>query len=195
MKKDAYTTYEVSKICHVTMKTIAEWVKTGKLIAQKTLGGHRRIKHADLIFFLKQNNIPIPDELEPAKPVRILVIDDEIHIINYIIRVFQTSYPDNSYMISSANDGFEAGKQILSFKPDLIMLDLHLPGIDGFKVCENIKSDPLTKHIKIVVVTGDNSEETHNRVIKLGADGYIKKPFQIETLLEEIKKLNILTGA
>ena len=64
MKKNAYTTCEIGEICGVTIQTVIQWEKNGKLRAFKTLGGHRRIREADLVDFLKANKIPLPDKLE-----------------------------------------------------------------------------------------------------------------------------------
>ena len=189
MKQKNITTYQVSNICGVTMPTVVNWIEQGKLPAYKTLGGHRRVKKDDLIEFLKKNKIPLPDELAKEWGCRILIVDDEKEIIELISKLIIKSQPH--CMLSSAKDGFQAGRQIISFKPDLIILDLNLPGVDGFEVCKGIKSDPLTKHIKILAITGYHSEKTKKRILSYGADAYLSKPFDNEELIKNLGEMLI----
>lgn len=185
--KSAYTTYEVAQICNVTMRAVAKWVNSGKLLAFKTPGGHRRIKEDDLVSFLKQHNIPFPDELKDKGFRKILIVDDEKEVINLVTKLLKKI--DANYKIYSAMNGFEAGKQASSLKPDLLILDLKLPGIDGFEVCKNVKKDPETKAIKILAITGYPSEEVKKKIINCGADDYLGKPFDIDDFAERVKKL------
>ena len=188
MNKDNLTTHQISKICGVTMMTVIRWIEQGKLSAYKTLGGHRRVKKDDLIGFLRKNKIPLPDELTKEWSCRILVVDDEQSIISLISRILKKSHPD--CVLSFAMDGFEAGKQAISFKPDLIILDLKLPGVDGFEICRKLKSDPKTEHIKILAITGYPSEETKKRILSCGADAYLPKPFDNEEFIGIIRKIS-----
>lgn len=184
MSKSAYTTYEVSKICNVTMKTITEWVNEGELPAFKTLGGHRRIKEDDLISFLKQNNIPFTEDLRDKQFRRVLIIDDEPKIIKFIAEILRKQYP--KIELDSAIDGFEAGKKVVNFKPDLVILDLKLPGIDGFEVCRSIRKDEKLKHTKIIAITGYDTAETRKKIFKFGANDYLAKPFDMNKLMKKI---------
>ena len=83
----------------------------------------------------------------------------------------------------------EAGLKIASFKPQLVVLDLMMPGLNGFKVCEQVKSDPETQDIKVLVVTGYASEENISRALELGADGYLVKPLDTEELQDRVREL------
>jgi len=85
-----------------------------------------------------------------------------------------------------ASDGFAAGIQVAEFKPGFIILDLLMPGMDGFEVCKRIKGNPETSHIKILAVTGYDTTENRDRIMAEGADAYMTKPFDLNTLLEVI---------
>lgn len=88
-----------------------------------------------------------------------------------------------------ASDGFEVGINVMSFKPGLIILDLFMPGIDGFDVCKRIKEDRSTSHIKILVITGYDTSENRSRIIRERADYYLQKPLDRETILSAINLL------
>ncbi|MFA5858470.1 MAG: response regulator [Elusimicrobiota bacterium] len=189
MSKTAFTTHHISKICGVTMPTVINWIEQGQLPAYKTLGGHRRVKQDDLIEFLKKNKFPLPDELAKEWSCRILIVDDEKGMINLITRLIKKSRPD--CILSSAMDGFEAGRQVVSFKPDIVILDLKLPGIDGFEVCRKLKFDPQTKHIKILAITEHHSEETKKKIPSYGADAYLSKPFDNKEFIMRLNNLGV----
>ena len=121
------------------------------------------------------------------KAPKILIVDDEKPIVNLIRRALLKDDPD--YNIYAADDGFEAGKQISVYKPDLVILDLMLPKIDGFSICKNIKSDDTTRHTKVLVITGFPSDARKKRILSCGADDYLEKPFDIEVLIEKLHDL------
>lgn len=187
MDKLDYTTHEISKICGVSITTIIDWIEQKKLPAYKTVGGHRRIKKEDLVSFLKTYNIPIPPNLVDKDSLRILIVEDDVSIIRFIVRIVKKM--KDEYEIAVAMDGFEAGKQVLAFKPDLVILDLMLPKIDGFEVCKNIRVDKATENIKILAITGYGTEENKRRIVICGANSYLIKPFDANDLKEKIKNL------
>jgi excisionase family DNA binding protein len=188
MSNEVFSTHHMSAICGVTMPTVINWIKQGKLPAYKTLGGHRRIKKNDAIEFLKKNKFPLPDELVKEWGCRILIVDDDKTIITLLTRLIKKNHVD--CIVGSAMDGYEAGRQILSFKPDLVILDLRLPGVDGFEICRKMKSDPQTGHIKILAITGYHTEETKKKILICGADAYLPKPFDNEEIIEHIRKMS-----
>ena len=116
MNSKKYTTFEIGDICGVAVSTITDWIESGKIKAYKTLGGHRRVAEEDLVCFLKQNNFPIPEEISPDRAKKILVIDDEEFMLDYIQKMLETA--EKKYEIALAANGFEAGDKINLFKPD-----------------------------------------------------------------------------
>lgn len=116
---------------------------------------------------------------------KILVVDDDPLIHELISEMLSA----HQYETEVASSGFEAGAKVIKFKPCLVILDLIIPGISGFKVCRLIKEDPDTSHIKILAITGYDTQENLDRIIEAGADGYLAKPVVMDALLQQIEDL------
>ena len=184
MVKNFYTTHEVSKFCDVYPTTVINWIKEGLLPAYTTPGGHRRIKREDILYLMKKNNMPIPDELQRASKGRVLVIDDDPKIL----RMIQTILSHEELAISTANSAFQAGLLISSWLPDIILLDFLMPEVDGFEVCRRLRADERTKDIPIIAVTAVKEAREIKKMYSCGITDYISKPFKSEDLVEKIKK-------
>ncbi len=111
---------------------------------------------------------------------KILVVDDEPEITE-IVESFLT---DAGYKVTIANSGSEAIKKAREFKPDVILLDIMMPGTDGYAVCHQIKKEPGFTNTPVIFLTGKDRQEDMGRSFKSGGDMYIKKPFSCERLLE-----------
>ncbi len=186
--KISFSTSEVAQYCHVTADTIRKWAEAGKIRVFKTPGGHRRIRRDDLIRFLRENNMPIHEDLGNAG-IKILVVDDEKAVISVIRRFLERA--ETPFQIEMAMDGFDAGQLVATFQPDVIFLDLRLPGLDGFEVTRRIKSNPDTSHIKIIAMTGYYQGEVANRVLELGAEMLLQKPFTPDDLRKALAKVGV----
>ncbi len=184
MRKKTYTTFKIAKMLDVYPSTVADWVDKGKLAAFNTPGGHRRVLEPDLIAFIKRHKMPLPAGLVPEK-IKILVVDDDPAILQ-LVTGFLTSVK-KGYEIFIAADGFEAGRLLGQHDPQLVVLDLKLPGIDGFEVCRQIKEQhSLTR---VLAITGYDTDENKQRIMKAGADAYLGKPFRMAKFLEECERL------
>ncbi|MBI5574310.1 MAG: response regulator [Elusimicrobia bacterium] len=205
------TTYQISQMVNADISTVIDWIDSGKLKAYKTPGGHRRIKWNDLIKFLKKYEMPIPDVIATASavslrgtavaiPKKILIVDDNEDILEFISRALKKFY--KNVKIETITEGFIAGKRIAEFKPDLLILDIKLPGMDGFAVLEHLKcsgrvslpdseetSQLHIKNMKILAITGYPSKETKEKILKAGADDYLMKPFTVEELKQKVENL------
>jgi len=117
---------------------------------------------------------------------RILVIDDEQEVVDLIMDTLKDQF---NFDISIAMDGFDAGKMLNVHFPDLVILDLHLPGINGFDLCKYIRTDPLHKGVKILAVTGYSSEANVKRILESGADACLAKPFHIDEFKTSVFRL------
>lgn len=193
MKHSSYTTHEVAGLCEVTIPGVIRWIKEGKLRAWRTPGGHRRIEPDDLLNFLKKYGMPMPAQLSKGGVKKILVVDDDEKLNRAICRLLQKIDP--GLRIESAADGFEAGQKSFELKPDLVILDLMLPGMDGFKVCENLKNEKRTKKPMVLAITGFDNEETRTKIFACGADEYLPKPFDLKTFAKVISRLLHITAA
>ena len=120
---------------------------------------------------------------QPRK--RILLIDD-VKLVHYLVE--SVLNPD-LYEVSSAKTAEEGLRKSREIRPDLMIVDLMLPGMDGFEVCRHIKGDPATKNIKIIVLSVKNKKEDIVKCFAMGADDYMVKPFSAAQLHERINKL------
>ena len=193
MEKDYVTIPEAAEFCSVGRTTMWRWVKSGKVKAATTPGGQHRIAKSDLQFLLSRlgaRALPEPGEVNPTHSsrkasARILVVDDDPSIRKMLTKIFEL----HGFQTNVAADGFEAGVKLVQFNPDLVLLDLYMPGMDGFEVCKQIKENPLTSRIKVLAVTGFDTKENRDRIMACGADGYLTKPVEKDRLLEEIEAL------
>ncbi|MFA4874399.1 MAG: response regulator [bacterium] len=184
--KDVLTTFEAARICRVSYNTIKNWIKRGLLSAYRTAGGHLRIQSDDLRVFCREHGIPMDEQAEPTRR-KVLVVDDE-DAIRAALHDALAKYPDK-LDIYEASDGFEAGSLMESVRPDIVILDLVMPGMDGFKVCQSIKRSPALSHVKIMVLTGFPSERNIERVSELGADICLSKPIDQKALFDSVSSL------
>ncbi|MFA4974321.1 MAG: response regulator [bacterium] len=185
-QKDVLTTFEAAKLCRVSYNTIKNWIKRGLLNAYRTAGGHLRINGEDLRAFCREHGIPMDDRAAPALR-KVLVVDDE-ESIRVAIQESLREYPEK-LEIYTASDGFEAGSFMESVRPDIVILDLVMPGMDGFKVCQSIRRSPALSHVKIMVLTGFGSDRNVDRATELGADICLSKPIDRAVLFENVAKL------
>jgi CheY-like chemotaxis protein len=187
----AFGTHDIARICNVTPPTAINWLEEGKIPFFTTGGGHRRVWDKDLLAFMRQHNLPIPPELASQGELVFLVVDDEEQNRKFISRAIKSSYPGSR--IEEAVNGFEAGHKVHTLLPTLVVLDIQLPEVNGIKVCEMMRADPDLRGIKIIAITGCDTEESKIQMMKAGADDFLAKPFTIGELTERIEKLLIAT--
>lgn len=116
---------------------------------------------------------------------KILLVDDDPNIL----KVLSMRLEKTGYEVDSISDGFMALEKIRKDRPDLIILDLMLPEIDGYKVCRMLKFDEAYKNIPVIMLTGRTQEEDRKKGLQMGADAYIVKPFESKNLLMKIEEL------
>ncbi|MFH1440656.1 MAG: response regulator [Candidatus Omnitrophota bacterium] len=116
---------------------------------------------------------------------KILLVDDEKDLVETVVFQLEAS----GYEVITAYDGQEALEKARKDNPDLIVLDLMLPKIDGYKVCRMLKFDEKYKNIPIIMFTARAQEQDKKLGLEVGANGYITKPFELEVLLAKIKEL------
>ena len=181
-----YSTTEAAKICQVTPGSVIRWIKEGKLETSLTAGGHRRIPSESLFSLLKKLRLPIPSELtteeESATP-RIMIIDDEVGMRQMLRWFLKENMPE--VLVEEAENGLDAGWKALQFHPDLVLLDLFMPGMDGFRFCELIKGNPELKDTRILVMSGHQTEEVRDKINQLGVD-VMYKPMDVDVLKQKI---------
>jgi len=182
------TTHQIASMLGVSDQSVANWVDAGHLLASRTPGGHRRIEVGDLVAFLREQGVSVPQELLPAS-MTILVVDDEPEVAESVADLLRHHCP--KYRVVTATDGFAAGRLVSDLLPDLVLLDLYMPGLDGFEVCRRIKSDPKTTDIMVVAMTAHHTDEAEQAITEAGAEVCFAKPLLGEALAEIICDLLI----
>ena len=180
--KTIYTTHEVSRLLHVNPRSVINWIEQSLLQSYRTPGGHRRIRHDDLMAFLRKHQIPTPASLVAGK-FSILIVDDDQEIIDLLKAYLERQAP---YEISTAADGIKALIEVGRVKPDLLILDIMIPGVDGVEVCRRIKADSSNK-TAIIAISG--TTEHQRQVLEAGADAFMLKPIDMDTLHAEATRL------
>jgi len=189
LTKNTLTTHEVAEYCQVTPRTVVQWINEGKLNAYRTVGNHSRVVIKDFLDFLHQYKMPVPDKFmlpRRSGKKRILIVDDDQGMMDSIRRFLVR---EKIYDLELASDGFEAGGKFADFKPDLVILDIKMPGLDGYKVCANIRKDPRNKSIKILFISGDIEDKDMREIRTAGADDYLAKPFKLNDLKTKLQNL------
>jgi two-component system alkaline phosphatase synthesis response regulator PhoP len=121
---------------------------------------------------------------------KILIVDDEMSTLMPLKR----SLESENYAVVEAYDGHEAIKKANEEMPDLIILDLMLPGMDGIEVCQHLKEDTQTEKIPIIMLTAKDNINDKVKGLQIGADDYVTKPFVLKELKARIKNVMLRSG-
>ncbi|MFW6368239.1 MAG: response regulator [Spirochaetota bacterium] len=187
-----FSALEVANICGVVNQTAINWIKHGYLEAFTTPGGQYRVYSENLVEFLRSRGMRIPAELqmiaaaEERSPTVVIVDDDEE--LNALLRDYFGRHRA-SYSVLQAFDGFDAGRIVAESKPDAIILDVDLPGIDGRKLCRRIKSEAKGGKPAILAITGYSDESTRKEMLAEGADAFMAKPLDLSDVLVKVDEL------
>lgn len=159
-KKSFVTTREAALLLGVSLRTVQLWVESGALKAWKTEGGHRRIPRTEIAKLLKQHHSDI-EEKSPSRQLKILVVEDEPELLD-VYKVYIKSWKFDCQLFT-ASDGYDGLLQIGEIKPDLIISDLMMPDMDGFRMIRSIKSHKETKDTQVIVVTSLDDEDIESQ--------------------------------
>jgi two-component system, OmpR family, response regulator len=183
--KGVFTTGEAADVCKVSQQTIIRCFDAGRLGGFRVPGSKfRRIPREALIKFMKDNAIPL-DNLESGRR-KVLVVDDDAEIVELFVDVLNR---DGRFDVRTASSGYDAGVLTQEFQPDLMILDYMLPDINGNVVCQTIRNNPKFEHMKIIIVSGVVNQEEIDELKLAGANDFVKKPFNIEKLIERMVEL------
>lgn len=177
--KPYLTPNEVATLLMVAPGTVRVWSEKGLLHAQTTVGGHRRYAREEVERFVQER-----ERVPGGEKLRVLIVDDDPAVPRYLAAWLGGL---DGIVVDTAQDGFEAGKQLYGFKPDVVLLDLMMPGLDGFQVCRMIKQDAATRHVRVVAVTGRRTAENVTRILAAGAEACLAKPIDEAALLAAIR--------
>lgn len=181
-QKTYLTPTEVADKFMVSPVTVRQWAAKGQLKAHMTPGGHRRFMCKEVERFAREHGFTVEDIDD--RELRILIVDDDEHLARYVVELFMHS--SDGILVETAKDGFEAGRKTLSFRPHVMLLDLMMPGMDGFELCRVLKDDPETKDIRIIAMTGYPTQENIDIVLAAGAEKCLSKPIEAKLLMEAV---------
>ena len=189
---ETLTTGDIARYLDVNQRTVLRWLNCGRLKGFKLPGrGNNRVLVSDFISFLNENSMPVPENLQknlqkdsqqhpqhnqqqsqPDTRPRVMLVDDEPAVLQAVKRSLK---PLDLNLITAGN-GFQAGFELVRFNPQLIVLDLSMPGIDGFAVIRYIREEFSDLNVCILILSA-LAEEQLQRAIDLGADAVLGKPF------------------
>ncbi|MDR0326936.1 MAG: response regulator [Planctomycetaceae bacterium] len=183
--KSIYTTGEAAKICKVSQQTIIRCFDNGQLKGFRVPGSKfRRIPREQLFMFMRDNGIPT-EALETGKR-KVLVVDDDPDLVDLIVAVLKE---DGRFETKVASNGFEAGMMVKEYRPDLIVLDVMLPDINGKEVCLRVRGDHSLENVRIICISGMVEREKIREIQEAGADDFLQKPFETEVLIDRMCRL------
>jgi len=186
MIERTYTTHDIARFCSVYPSSVMRWINEGKLQAYATPGGHQRVSRERLLAFLREFKIPIPPEVESPQK-RVLIVDDEVEITRILQRAFARRPKD--FKTEVCHDGVEALIRIGEEPPDLVILDIVLPKMDGIQVCRVLKATEHTRAIKIVVISGKKLPFSEKKLDEVKVDAFFRKPLELSALVARCAEL------
>lgn len=178
--KPILTPQEVAALLNVAPVTVRAWAQKGLLAACTTPGGHRRFPREEVERFARENGLWLPPKTSP-RPPRVLIVDDDRQVAGYLVEFLRGLEPPVA--VEAVHDGFAAGYQVHGFKPDMVLLDLMMPGMDGFQVCRRIKQEASTAAVRVIAMTGFPTPEHQQRILEAGAECCLPKPLDESVLL------------
>jgi len=178
--KTVFTTGEAAKICKVSQQTIIRCFDSGQLKGFRVPGSRfRRIPRELLYKFMKENGIPT-DALESGKR-KALIVDDDEELVELIRDALEA---DGRFEIRVVNNGFDAGMMVKEYHPDVIVLDVMLPDINGKEVCQRVRGDSALDDVKIVCISGMVEQDKVDDLVASGANTFLQKPFEVDRLID-----------
>ena len=180
--KTVFTTGEAAKICKVSQQTIIRCFDNGQLKGFRVPGSRfRRIPREALYKFMRDNGIPT-DALESGKR-KVLLVDDDFELVELMTKVLEE---DGRFEVKTANNGFDAGMMVKEYRPDIIVLDVMLPDINGKEVCHRVRADSTLEDVRILCISGMLEEDKIQDLKLSGADEFLHKPFEIDDLIDRM---------
>jgi excisionase family DNA binding protein len=179
------TTGRVAAACQVTIPTVKRWIRDGHLAAFQTAGGHYRVTEEEFARFRDVRQIPRISPASPDPP-KVLIVDDDGMLLATLSDALTW---EGRYKVETAQDGYEGLIRVGGFRPDVLVLDIMMPGLNGFQVCRRVKADPTTGSTRILAISGYAQGDTPTRALQAGADAFVEKPIDPARLRQEVDRL------
>jgi excisionase family DNA binding protein len=184
-QRDTFTTYDIARMIGVAPSTVIHWIKQGNLKAFTTPGGHYRITRQTLLPVLLANKVPLPSELLGRNLV--YIVDDEPEICSVLSRAF-AGYGE-LFETAVFSDPLEALVRIGVQSPALVVLDIVMPRMDGYHVCDILRSTEKTSGVKIIAVSGKKPLPSPEKLREHRIDAFFPKPLELDALTAKAASL------
>ncbi len=182
---ESYSSIDLAKILGVHRVTVTNWIKKGALNAARTPGGRYKVTKQDLRNFLSEQGMPIPDFLRTETKKLVVAVDDDDAILKILESLFLTGDMPYLYQLETFNNPLDAALFIGDSKPDLVLLDLLMPQLNGFNLAEKIKQ--TSPDTRIIIITGHATEENLGKLRRYSVEAIMAKPFGLEELRNTIE--------
>jgi excisionase family DNA binding protein len=176
---ELFTASEVARFCQVDLKTIHNWVEKGEIRHFRTPGRHLRFRRLDILDFLHRYGYPIPEPLRAAKP-KVAVLDADTGVLTAVRRALGRRFD-----VIAFTDPFEALISIGGARPDALVLDLALPGVDALRFLERLKAIDATAPIRIIVYSENDADR--RAALEAGASDFVPKG-EVALLRESVER-------
>lgn len=178
------TSHAVASLIGVSPSTVLSWIDKGMLPAFRTPGGHRRIEPASLVAFLRVHRMPVPKTLL-GQTKQLLLIDDDALFLRSVSRLLKQRFADLA--VDVAEGAIEGLLKIGTHRPDAVLLDAMMPGMNGVEVCRRLRDNPATADIVVVALTGCPDETLFSAFADAGAVACLCKPLDIAELSQHLR--------
>jgi excisionase family DNA binding protein len=177
---ELFTASDVARFCQVDLKTIHNWADKGEIRHFRTPGRHLRFRRLDVLDFLRKYGYPIPEVLRMGKP-KVVIVDEDLQVLAALRRTLSRRFD-----LTTFQDPFDALVAVGSLQPDALIFDVKMPGLDGLRCLERLRSIDSTAHIRCLVYS--THEEMKKNATDAGAYDFIKKG-EVAELRDSLERL------
>jgi len=178
------TSAEVAKLLQVDATSIINWSTKGYLQYYRTPGGHRRIRASDVVAFLKQRGMPIPQPLTGIDEKRVVVVEHDAKAMKDAKRLLEP-YQHVLKQIYTQSP-VEALLDVATFRPHMLVLDASVGGLNALEIVQQLKQKPETQNVDIVLIADSGDKDYEKRAVEVGAIGVITRPLPVNYLLQTL---------
>ena len=188
MKKNKFMkTSEAAEYLGVSRSSVTNWIRNGELEAASTPGGHYLFSREQLDKFADERGMILKNTNFHSGVFRILVIDDDSAFRDFVKEALDVF---KGYELKEAEDGMQGALLVGTWQPDLVIVDLRMPNMNGVDFCHFLKKDTVTSDVKIIIASAYLSNDVRDEVDKLGVDCIMDKPVRLGTFVATVGKLS-----
>ena len=188
VRRKSLSTGDIARYCQVTPATVVNWIKAGKLEVYTTPGGQYRMDVGDFVDFLRDNKLPIPEELQPTNERRLLLIDNDPAVLDNATQTVAQELP--TIILEESDNGYDGLIKLGAFKPHAVVLDMDLPNFDVGEAVRRLRSNQDTRNMFVIAVGGDATDaDVMRKVRRIGVDAMLNRPLKYSELTRTLARL------